>query len=209
MFYFTHKKTQIFWQFVNLQFIDFSSISFHTIILIFIFISWKTNDNINTIMSVIDKFIKRITMLTEIIIFILEQWAFALLNRFNIVDWNYSKILISNRNKKFLSNFWKIIFSRLSINLLYLILYHLQTNNLSERTNRTAEIVFQFYIHDLEKLTLWFKTLSQFQIFMNNSRSFSIFKTSNEVFYEFISNKSFDLLRQDNVIFRTNSFKTK
>ena len=195
--------------FDSLQFINSSSVSFHIIILNFILTLSKIDDDIDIIMSITNKFTKRITMLTDKVTYNVEQWALALLDRLNIVDWEYSKIIISNRNRKFLSDLWKTIFNRLSINLLYSTFYHFQTNDSSERINQTAEIVLRYYIHDLKKFNLWSKTLSMFQVVMNNSRSSTTIKTFNEIFYEFISNRSLNLIRHDNVKLNENLFQDR
>lgn len=107
-----------------------------------------------------------------------------------------------NRNRKFFFELWKIIFTKLNIDFLYSIFYHFQTNDSSERINQIVEIALRFYINNLKKSTLWFKALLQFQIVMNNFRSFSISKTSNEIFYEFTFNKSLNLVQQDNIIIK-------
>ena len=195
--------------FDSLQLIDSSSVSFHIIILNFILILSRIDDDINTIMSITNKFTKRITMLTDKVTYNVEQWALALLDRLDIVDWKYSKIIISNKDRKFLSNLWKTIFNRLNIDLLYSTFYHSQTNGSSERINQTAEIALRYYIHDLKKLNLWSKTLSMFQAVMNNSRSSTTIKTSNEISYEFIPNRSLNLIRHDNVKLNENLSQNK
>ena len=202
-------QTRMHKSFDSLQFINLSSVLFHIIILNFILILSRIDDEINIIMSITNKFTKRITMLTDKMIYNVEQWALALLDRLNIVDWKYSKIIISNKNKKFLSDLWKTIFNRLSINLLYSTFYHSQTNDSSERINQTAEIALCYYIHDLKKFNLWSKTLSMFQIVMNNSQSSTTIKTLNEISYEFISNRSLNLIRHDNVKLNENLFQER
>ena len=179
--------------FNSLQLINSSLVSFHIIILNFILTLSRIHDDINTIMSITNRFTKRITMLTDKMTYNVEQWTLALLDRLNIVDWRYSKIIIFNKNKKILSNLWKTIFNRLNINLLYSTFYHFQTDDSSERINQTAEITLRYYIHDLKKLNLWSKTLSMFQIVMNNSRLSTTIKTFNEISYEFTSNRSLNL----------------
>ena len=122
-----------------------------------------------------------------------------LLERLQIADWEYFKIIITNRNKKFLSELWITLFKELEIFMLYLTAYHSQTNESSERTNQTTKVALRYYIHMLERSNLWSSVLSTFQTTINNTRFSITIKTSNEIAYDFFSNMSLDLLKNDTV----------
>ena len=136
----------------SFQFIFTSSISFHTIIIDFILILFSsfTTKKFDCLMSVNCKYSKRILVISKKIIWTTIQWKHALLNRLDIVDWKLSKIIISNRDKKFLSDMWIVMFTKLNVKLLYFIVYHSQTNDSSKRINQTLEIIFRFLINTLK-----------------------------------------------------------
>ena len=70
-----------------------------------------------------------------------------------MADWGLPKILLTDRDPKFLAELWEAIFHRLGVELLYSTAYHPQTDGSSERTNQTAEVALRFYIHTLNKAT--------------------------------------------------------
>ena len=150
-------------------------------------------------MFVIDKFTKRITLISEKNTFKTKNWALLLLKRLNIVDWRYSKIIIIDRNRKFLSKLWRIIFERLNVSLLYFTFYHSQTDDASERINQIAKIALRFFIHELQNASIWSHVLSRFQTLNNNANSSTTRKTSNEIAYDFIFNRSLNLLSNMNL----------
>ena len=113
----------------SLQFILISAISFHIITINFILTLSIFINDYDTIMSIFCKFIKRITFVLDKFTWFVAQWEKALLNRLNTTNWELLKIIISDRNCKFLSEMWTIIFRKLEIKLLYFIVYHSQTND--------------------------------------------------------------------------------
>ena len=119
----------------SLQSIFTSSIFFHTIDIDFVFALSKSHIDINNIMSVICKFSKRVTAISKKNIWNAFIWVEALLQRLNIADWSFLKIIISNRDRKFLTNLWKNLFERLKIKLLYTTIYYSQADDIFERIN--------------------------------------------------------------------------
>lgn len=85
-------------------------------------------------MSVTDKFTKRITLIPGRATYSAGEWAIRLLDRLDIADWGYPKVIISDRDRKFLSELWAAIFKKLGVSLLYSTAYHPQTDGASERT---------------------------------------------------------------------------
>jgi hypothetical protein len=53
-------------------------------------------------------------------------------------------VILSDRNKKFLSDLWSALFKHLGVQLLYSTAYHPQTDGQSERTNQTVEAMLRF-----------------------------------------------------------------
>ncbi len=119
-----------------LQSIITSSCSFHTLTINFILIlPLSKSDKYNTIISVTDKFSKVITLIFSQDIMTTEDWAIVLLDCLALLNWGLSRIIILNQNCKFLMNLWKEVFKQLKIDLLYLSVYHLQTDSSSEVIN--------------------------------------------------------------------------
>ena len=104
------------------------------------------------------------------------------MKRLQITDWNISAAIISNRNLKFLSEFWRTLFKRLRVALLTSTTYHAQTDDQSKRTNQTMKIAIRFLV--IANIDIVF-TLSFFQTQLNNSSNVSIDLFFNDIVYEF------------------------
>ena len=117
------------------QSIDSSCIFFHTLTLDFILTMSISIDLFNVVLSVTNKFIKRIILISEKDTFKVKKWVIVLFERLEMTDWDIFKNIITNRNRKFLFELWSTIFAKLKIHLLYSTSYHSQTNEASERTN--------------------------------------------------------------------------
>ena len=150
-------------------------------------------DEWDVVLSVTDKFTKRVTYIPGKKTWLAAQWAVALVDRLQTADWGAPKAIISDRDRKFLSELWTALFKHLGVDLLYSTAYHPQTDGSSERTNQTAEIALRFYIHTLEKPSQWPTVLPRLQSLLNNSTS-SNGNTPNEVAYGFQPNTALDLL---------------
>jgi hypothetical protein len=183
----------------NLQFIHSSSISFHTITMNFVLELLKVKE-IDCILSVTDKFTKRVMLISEKFIYTTEDWAISLLEKSQRRNWRISKVIISDRDRKFLSDLWRILFVKLSVFMLYFTAYHSQTNDVSKRTNQTLKIALRYYIQKLHDLTLWIAALWKFQSVFNNTRSIVTRKTSNELLYEITSNLLLNISSSNKIV---------
>ena len=96
-----------------------SPISFHIIIIDFVLTLPLTAEDWNCLMSIICKFIKRILLIPGKTIWTAVDWGHALLNRLDTADWGLPKIIISDRDRKFLSKLWTAMFTRLDVKLFY------------------------------------------------------------------------------------------
>jgi hypothetical protein len=192
----------------NLQSIHSSFVSFHTIIMNFVVELSKIKKKTNCVLSVTDKFTKRIMLISEKFTYTAKNWAIQLLEKSQRRDWSISKVIISDKDRKFLSNLWRTLFIRLRIFMLYFTAYHSQTDEANERTNQTLKIALRYYIQKMLDSTLWISALWKFQSIFNNTRFAVTEKTSNELFYEITSHlslniasnktlKSHNLLRKD------------
>ncbi len=172
----------------NLQLIYSSSISFHTITMNFVLSLSKIKEKVNCVLSMIDKFTKSVMLISRKSTYTIENWTVQLLKKSQRRDWDISKMIISDKDKKFLSDLWRTLFEKLEIFLLYSTTYHSQTNDVSERTNHTLEIALRYYIQEFNDFILWITILWKFQTTFNNTRSIATKKISNELLYEITSN---------------------
>ncbi len=178
----------------NLQFIHSSSISFHTITMNFVLELSKTKKETDCILSITNKFTKRIMLVSEKFTYTTEDWAIHLLEETQRRDWDISKVIIFDKDKKFLSDLWRTLFTKLKIFMLYSTAYHSQTDDVSERINQTLKIALRYYIQELQNSTLWIISLWKFQSVFNNTRFAVIEKLLNELLYEVTSSISLNIL---------------
>jgi len=176
-----------------LQPIESPSVPFHTISIDFVLALPLSAEGFDCVLSVTDKFSKRITLIPGKITFTATDWAKLLLDRLYLADWGVPKVILSDRDPKFLSDLWKAIFNELGVALLYSTAYHPQTDGQSERTNQTVEIALRYYLAALERPELWPSVLATIQSNLNNSIS-ATGKTPNEAVYGFTPDLPLDLL---------------
>ena len=170
-------------------------IPFHTLTIDFILampIS-VTPFGLDCAMSVTCKFSKRVTFVPGKTTWKAFEWAASLLERLELGDWGLPKIILSDRDPKFLSELWTGLFEQLKVKLLYSTAYHPQTDGQSERTNQTAEIMLRFFVAGMERPDQWPKILSRLQSIMNSSVSSATEKSANEINYGFKPNQPLDL----------------
>ena len=122
----------------SLELIKTFRISFHTIIIDFILTLPLSKEGYNCALSVICKFSKWVTILTEKDMYSVTQWVNILL--LSLADWEISAAMISDCDSKFLFNMWKTIFESLSTKLLMSTAYHSQSDEQSEQSNQTIKI---------------------------------------------------------------------
>ncbi len=146
----------------SLQFIHSSSMFFHTIAMNFVLELLKINDELNCVLSITNKFIKRIMLISRKFTYTAEDWAIHLLKETQRRDWDISKMIIFDRNRKFLSDLWRTLFTKINVFMLYSTIYHSQTNEASERTNQTLKIALRYYIQKMLDSTLWISALWKF-----------------------------------------------
>lgn len=176
----------------DLQPISAPWVPYHTITIDFILALPLSPEGFDCAMSVSCKATSKVTLIPGKSTFTAANWAGLLLDRLDIADWGIPKVIISDRDPKFLSELWSSLFKKLGVSLLYSTAYHPQTDGKSERTNQTVEIALRFYIHALEKWSFWPKLLPRIQAFLNNSSVSG--DTPNEAALGFTPNRPLDLL---------------
>ena len=130
-----------------------------------------------------------------------KEWARRLLRRLQKIDWGLPKQIISDRDRKFLSELWQALFEVLGVKLLYSTAYYPQTDGSSERTNQTIEIAIRFWMSTLDDVAAWPLTILAIQGNYNNMISALISKTLNEVAAGFSLNLPLDLGAYEKQVF--------
>jgi hypothetical protein len=93
----------------------------------------------DAVMSVTDKLSKCVRLPIGRTDYIAVDWATVYWNEV-YPDWGFPNCIISDRDPKFLSEFWQGLFAMAKTKLLASTAYHPQTDGQSERTNQTTEI---------------------------------------------------------------------
>ena len=186
-------KRHFFYEF--LQSIFISSIFFHIINIDFILTLSNTNSKkLNNAMIVTCKFTKKIMTLFDKIIWSTMKWVNSLIIALMSRDWNISKFIVNDKNFKFMSSFWRVIFQKLKINLFTSTIYHSQTNDQFEKTNQIIEIILRFWLSNSNNVD-WIDVLNYLTILFNNVVNVIIDYVSNEFIYDFRVNNTLNLLK--------------
>ena len=180
----------------TMQPIESPPVPFHTIAMDFILALPPSKEGFDCAMSVTCKFSKRITIIPGQTNWKAAEWAKALLTRLDIMDWGLPKQIISDRDRKFLSDFWGALFTKLGVKLLYSTAYHPQTDGSSERTNQSVEIALRYHLAAMDSPASWPEALPAIQRSFNNSIS-STGRTPNESVYGFTPAGPADLSRSN------------
>ena len=115
-----------------------------------------------------------------------QQWASSWIVDLEIRDWSYPLNLISDRDPKFLSDFFKGVAKALKIKMLTTSAYHPQADGQSERTNQTVEIALRYHMTTTDDdFTI---CLPHLQATLNNSRNATTGYAPNEVTMGFRTN---------------------
>jgi len=91
-------------------------------------------------------------------------------------DWGILEGLISDRDRKYISDFWKRGFAAFGTKLLMSTAWHPQTDGASERKNQTVEIGFRYQI-TMHPFLEWSGFVIPFQAGLNNAYT-SVIQTS-------------------------------
>lgn len=172
------------------------ALSFHTVTLDFIISLPTTSDDLNAVLITTDKFSKRINLLPNKIIWSALEWASPWLAMLQRENWGLPRAIISDKNRKFVTTFWKVMFHHLNVALLFTTTYHPQVDDQSEKINQTIKITLKYAM--MKRNTIdFFKLLSSIQAMKNNSANATTSVSSNESLYDFKILKTTDLLNND------------
>ena len=170
----------------------FSTISFHIIVMNFIVVLLLNRD-MNVLLIIICKFIKKILLIIDHDTWSATNWKNKAIVVFINHDWSISRITISNRDLKFLFDFWKTVFRKLRTQILITTAWHFFENDQSKQTNQTIKIALRYHI-TAHSNNEWIDVLSFLQTEKNNVIHVIIEFAFNELAYDFKINDIFDLL---------------
>ena len=139
-------------------------------------------DGYNAAMAVVDKFSKRTGFIPGKTTWNAEDWGKALIKHLQMSDWGFPRMIISDRDRKFLSGFWQGMFHSLNAKLLYSTAYHPQSDGQTERIIGIAEVMLRYFIalHPQEE---WREYLPSLQSILNGTRNASTGCTPHELMY--------------------------
>ena len=183
-----------------------SSIFFRIIIMNFIINLLK---NFDSVLIIICKTSKRISLIFEKIKWNASIWANVLLNRLLLTDWKLFENIISNRNFKFILKFWTTMIKKFEIKLLIFIAYHSQIDEQFEKINQTIKIILRFFLTANSDAN-WIAALSIIQTNLNNLFNAIIELIFNELMYDFrMKNKLITISKKIDEKFMTNEIFKK
>lgn len=167
---------------------------YYTITIDFILALPKSKpDGFDCLLTVTDKFTKKLAPIPGRETYKAKDWALLLLDRLMLADWGLPKVIISDRDPKFVSELWRAWFEQLKVKLLTSTSYHPQTDGQSERTNQIIEIALRYYFATLKKINQWPRTIPLLQRRLNNSSTITG-RSPNEVLQGFRVREPIDLL---------------
>ena len=117
--------------------------SFHIIIMNFVI---DLFDELNVILTMTNKFFRRMLIIIEKNFYFVNQWINLLMNQLLQINWKMFVVIIFDRDSKFLFEMWLIFFKRLNTTILIFIVYHNQIDDFFERINQFIEIIIWFII---------------------------------------------------------------
>jgi hypothetical protein len=130
------------------------SIPYHTIAMDFILALpvvpaiglWKLKgfDFFDSIMTQTCKASRKSLLLPGYSTYTAKEWATLCVMMWLLLDWGIPRGVISDRDRKFLLEFWRGTFQTLGTKLLYSTAWHPQTDGALERKNQTVEIALQY-----------------------------------------------------------------
>ena len=122
-----HNQTHHHLSYRMLQLILSPAVPYHTIILDFVLGLLCLPNSNNCVLTIIDKYTKQISLIPGKTTWAAMDWVKALLRFLMLADWGFLIVIISDRDKKFLSKLWQSLFILLAVALYFTTAYHPQS----------------------------------------------------------------------------------
>ena len=177
------------------------TIPFHTIAMDFVLALPTSIDGFDTLLTVTDKFTKRVLLIPGMATWGAREWALVLLENLQKTDWGVPRAIVSDRDAKFMSDLWSTIFMKLEVKMLTATAYHPQTDGQSERTNQSVEIALRYFCTENPQSSHdWVLALPSIQSTFNNSVNQATGHTPTEMMYGFRVREALDVATGQPVI---------
>lgn len=168
--------------------VQFEPVLFHTITIDLV-VALPLNDDHNAILTGTCKFSKRVSAIPGQDTWTTREWAEALVTHLMLLEWGMPHSIISDRDAKFLSDFWRAIFQRLGVTLFISTAWHPQSDGQSERTNAVIEVAIRYCVTKPGSDGNWKAKLPEITSQINNSVYSVTGRTPNEIVYGFKVNE--------------------
>lgn len=99
----------------------------------------------NCLLPVTDKSSKRTILIPGHTKYKAEYWGDLLVRELMLSDWGILRGIISDRDRKFMSELWDGMWRALGTRLLMTAAYHPEADGPTDRKNQTVEIAIRFY----------------------------------------------------------------
>ncbi|KAJ6258125.1 Protease [Drechslerella dactyloides] len=136
----------------------------------------------NMAMITTDKFSKKKKILPGKETWSAGEWGAVFFDEV-FCDWGLPTCVISDRDPKFLSSFWKGFLARGNVKQCLKTAYHPQSDGQSERSNQTVEVALRFWLSNGNGDINWVSARKQIEFDLNNSIVMPSGRTPNEIAY--------------------------
>lgn len=143
------------------------------------FWSMPGHDTFDALLTITCKFTKKVILIPGHTTYTAEEWATITWRVLILLDWGAPKRMISDRDPKFMSEFWRTLFFLQGTKLSMTTAYHPQGDGQSERTNQEVEIAIRY--HTTASDEPWIHIIPSLQHNMNNAKSSVTGRTPNEM----------------------------
>jgi len=103
----------------------------------------------DVVISITNKFTKAVKVVSGKNIYTVTDWT-SRYWQMVFPKWGFPSAILSDRDVKFLSEFWKSLFAEANTRILTSTAYHLKTDGQSERTNQMVEIALCYYVSECQ-----------------------------------------------------------
>ena len=190
----------------KLQFIEISTKFLTELNLNFIVALSMISEKSNVIFIVTDRFFKWVKIVSKSKTLSTKKWK-KFYWQYVIKNWDISAKLINDRDSKFISNFWKIVFKQCEVSLNLTTVYHLSIDEQTERTNHTIKTILRcFFVDRYEKN--WQNILFQMKYVLNIFENVVIKISFFEILYDVKLRNSLTAIIRKNIFkVETNFFE--
>lgn len=135
-------------------------------------------------LTITDKFSKAGLIIPGNTVYSAKDWARIVLRILYLANWGIPKRIISDRDRKFLSEFWQGLWESLGTKLLFSTACHPQTDGQSEVKNRTVEVAIRMWAAT-NPTCEWTDVIPALQFNLGNAYNKATKCSANQILYGF------------------------